>query len=175
MLNPRNIPGAWRQGPIACSSQWREKADETMKPRLAVARLLICGVLLVLSGCADSGGNGTNPKTANPNLVIGTVHVEILFGSDRSSIQNEVDCMNDTTVFSALQAAAEKGGYGFESTGVLKGDKFITSIGGVDNLAADGKNWIYQVNDVLGDKSSGVYAVQPEDRVVWSFGKYEPE
>ena len=43
------------------------------------------------------------------------------------------------------------------------------------NLAGDGKNWIYRVNGVLGDKGSGVFAVKPQDKAVWSFGKYEPE
>jgi hypothetical protein len=146
-----------------------------MKLKLAVSRLLIFGFLLALSGCTDSEGNGTNKNNSTTDLAIGTVQVEIRFGSGREGIQNQVDCMNDSTVYSVLQAASDKGEFAFESTGLLKGDKFITSIGGVDNLAGGGRNWIYRVNGVLGDKGAGVFAVKPQDRVVWSFGKYESE
>lgn len=146
-----------------------------MKQRITVAKLLVFAALLALSGCTDSAGVGTNQQSSTPDLAIGTVQVEIMFGSDRESIQSEVDCMNDSTVFSVLQAASDRAEFVFESTGVLKGDKFITSIGGVKNLAGDGKNWIYRVNGELGDKGAGVFAVKPQDRVVWSFGKYEPE
>lgn len=146
-----------------------------MKLKLAASGLLIFGFLLALTGCTDSGGNGTNKNNSTTDLAIGTVQVEIRFGSDREVIQSQVDCMNDSTVYSVLQAASIKGGFTFESTGLLKGDKFITSIGGVDKLSGDGKNWIYRVNGVLGDKGAGMFAVKPQDRIAWSFGKYEPE
>ena len=132
-------------------------------------------VLLAISGCSDSNGKGAGQENSLADLAVGTVEVEIVFGADREAIQSKVDCLNDSTVFSVLQAASDQSGFAFESTGVLKGDKFITSIGGVKNLAGDGKNWIYRVNGDLGDKGSGVFAVKPQDRIVWSFGKYEPE
>ena len=157
------------------SKQRVEKASKLMKLRLAASKLLIFGFLLALSGCTDSEGNGTNKNNSTTDLAIGTVEVEIRFGSDREGIQSQVDCMNDSTVFSVLQTASIKGGFTFESTGVWESDKFITSIGGVDNLAGDGENWIYRVNGVLGDKGAGVFAVKPQDRIVWSFGTYEPE
>ena len=146
-----------------------------MKLKLAASGLLIFGFLLALMGCTDSGGNGTNKNNSTTDLAIGTVQVEIRFGSDREVIQSQVDCMNDSTVYSVLQAASIKGGFTFESTGLLKGDKFITSIGGVDKLSGDGKNWIYRVNGVLGDNGAGMFAVKPQDRIAWSFGMYEPE
>lgn len=146
-----------------------------MKLKLAASGLLIFGFLLALTGCTDSGGNGTNKNNSTTDLAIGTVQVEIRFGSDREVIQSQVDCMNDSTVYSVLQAASIKGGFTFESTGLLKRDKFITSIGEVDKLSGDGKNWIYRVNGVLGDKGAGMFAVKPQDRIAWSFGKYEPE
>lgn len=152
-----------------------DEAIKAMKLKVTASKLMIFLVLLTLSGCTDSEGIGTSQKNAPANLAIGTVEVKIVFGSERESIQGEVDCMGDSTVFSVLQAAADEMGFAVESTGVLKGDKFITSIGGVENLAGDGKNWIYRVNGVLGDKGSGVFAVKPQDKVVWSFGKYEPE
>ncbi len=146
-----------------------------MKLKVTASKLMIFVALLTLSGCADSEGIGTNQKNASANLAIGSVEVKIVFGSDREAIQSEVDCMGDSTVYSVLRAASDKMGFAVESTGVLKGDKFITSIGGVENLAGDGGNWIYRVNGVLGDKGSGAFAVKPSDKVVWSFGKYEPE
>lgn len=145
------------------------------KLKVTASKLLVFVVLLALSGCSNSNGKGSGEENSPADLAIGTVDVEIVFGAEREAIQSQVDCMNDSTVFSVLQAASNKGGFAFESTGVLKGDKFITSIGGVKNLAGDGKNWIYRVNGELGDKGSGVFAVKPQDRVVWSFGKYEPE
>jgi len=146
-----------------------------MKLKLAASGLLMFGVLLALTGCKDLEGNRANQNKSKTDLAIGTVQVEIVFGSNREGIQSQVDCMSDSTVYSVLQAASDKGGFAFESTGLLQGDKFINSIGGVDNLASGGSNWIYRVNGVLGDKGAGVFSVKPQDRVVWSFGKYEPE
>ena len=78
--------------------------------------------------------------------------------------------------FSRFWSAQKNGELDFESTGREADKKFVTSIGGVDNLVAAGDNWVYRVNGKLGDKSSGLYPVEPGDELLWVFGKYsEPE
>ena len=62
----------------------------------------------------------------------------------------------------------------FEMTGGTDATTFIVSIGGVENEKSLGDNWVYRVNGKLGDKSAGLFQVQPGDQIEWSFGKYEP-
>jgi hypothetical protein len=47
---------------------------------------------------------------------------------------------------------------------------FVTTIDGIENQGADGKNWIYSVSGQVGDRSFAVYQLKPEDRVLWTFG-----
>jgi len=47
---------------------------------------------------------------------------------------------------------------------------FVTTIDGIENQGADGKNWIYSVNGQVGDRSFAVYKLKPEDHVLWTFG-----
>jgi hypothetical protein len=46
---------------------------------------------------------------------------------------------------------------------------FITSINGVANEGAGGRNWMYSVNGKRGDKSYALFELQPGDHVLWSF------
>jgi hypothetical protein len=47
---------------------------------------------------------------------------------------------------------------------------FLTTIDGVANEEADGRNWTYEVNGQSGDRSFAVYELRPGDRVLWTFG-----
>jgi hypothetical protein len=46
---------------------------------------------------------------------------------------------------------------------------FLTVISGVENQGADGKNWLYEVNGQVGDRSFAIYELRPGDRVLWTF------
>jgi hypothetical protein len=57
---------------------------------------------------------------------------------------------------------------GFGQTG--RGQSaFLTEISGVKNEGAGGRNWMYSVNGLRGDRSFEAYELQPGDHVLWSF------
>lgn len=75
------------------------------------------------------------------------------------------------TVLDALAAAkASSHGITFASTGSGE-TTFITQIDDLKNEGARGgkRNWTYEVNDKLADRSAAVYGLKAGDRVRWSF------
>lgn len=75
------------------------------------------------------------------------------------------------TVLDALSAAkASPHGITFASTGSGE-TTFITQIDDLKNEGARGgkRNWTYEVNDKLADRSAAVYGLKAGDRVRWSF------
>jgi hypothetical protein len=46
----------------------------------------------------------------------------------------------------------------------------LTSLDGVANQGADGKNWTFDVNDRPADRSFAVYELRAGDHVLWTFG-----
>jgi hypothetical protein len=46
---------------------------------------------------------------------------------------------------------------------------FLTSLNGVMNEGAGGRNWTYTVNGKYADRSFAVYELQPNDHVLWTF------
>lgn len=46
---------------------------------------------------------------------------------------------------------------------------FLTGMNGIENMGAEGRNWIYEVNGQSGDRSFAVYEIHPGDRVLWTF------
>ena len=132
--------------------------------------VLFASACCVFAGCEKESPSGAAKSGNSP--VAGTVQLEIQFNSDRKNIKVAVPCSADSTVFTILERARNMGDLKFKSSGLAAKDKFVTSIDGVDNLASAGDNWVYRVNEELGDKSSGLYSVSPGDQVFWVFGKY---
>jgi len=135
---------------------------------------LICLSLICLaSGCGQSESNTIDLASGK---VAGTVQLEIDYQSDRKNTTVDVPCSADSTVFKILERAQNLGDVRFEATGQSDpATTFVNSIGGVDNLANKGDNWIFLVNGDLGDKSCALISVKPGDEVTWVFGKYEPK
>jgi hypothetical protein len=46
---------------------------------------------------------------------------------------------------------------------------FLTSLNGVMNEGAGGRNWTYTVNGKYADRSFAVYELRPNDHVLWTF------
>ena len=46
---------------------------------------------------------------------------------------------------------------------------FLTSLNGVMNEGAGGRNWTYTVNGKFADRSFAVYELRPNDHVLWTF------
>ncbi len=79
------------------------------------------------------------------------------------------------TVLDTLETASKhRRGTKFKHTG-SGATAFVAEI---DDLKNEGggtgkKNWIYLVNDKLGDRSCGVFELKADDKVVWRFGNYK--
>lgn len=77
------------------------------------------------------------------------------------------------TVLGALEWAA-KHPHGIHFSGKGKGStKLISKIDDLKNSGADGKNWVFRVNDKLGDRSCGVFPIKANDRILWRFERYQ--
>ncbi len=134
-------------------------------PVIGLVILLLSGIL---AGC-DS--RPAAQKSSSSRVDTGTVQLEIDFGGRQKKISMDVPCSADSTVFQILERAREMADFSFSSTGTGE-TVFVRSIDGVENEGSDGDNWVYRVNEELGDRSCGVYPVQPGDRVLWVLGEY---
>ena len=130
--------------------------------------LFLLVVPLLLLGC----GPDTTLLEPEDAKVAGTVDLEIDFQSEKKKIQVAVPCSADSTVFSILTRAQNLGDLKFESRGSSPESRFVTSIGGVENQAAAGDNWVFRVNGELADRGCGEISVRPGDQVQWMFGEY---
>ena len=130
------------------------------------------GLVLLALGCGEGSSAVDNSNvsglTNKVDTAVGQVELKIDL-PEGDDISIDADCYVDSTVFSIMRDAKESGQVEFESRG--SGDTlFLTSIAGVENSGAGKGNWTFKVNGELGDKSSGVFKVKPDDKIDWSFG-----
>lgn len=76
------------------------------------------------------------------------------------------------TVMDAMLAAKEHPrGIRFEHKG-KRATALLTKIDDVENEGS-GRNWLYRVNGMPGDRSIGIYELKAGDAVLWKFDKYQ--
>ena len=128
----------------------------------------VCLLMFVIgaSGCESSSTNSTATSS-----VVGTVQLVIDFDGRRENVSVDVPCSVNSTVFQVLERARNMADLEFYNSGTGE-TTFVRSIDGIENEGAEGENWIFRVNGKLGDKSCGVFPVQPGDRVEWALGDY---
>ena len=137
--------------------------------------LLMLGMMV---GCDAAPSDSSHPvKGAVSNGAVsngaGVIQLEIDFVGRKENLRIDVPCQPPLSVFQVLESAQEQGNLTFESTG--RGETaFISAIGGVKNEGAAGDNWVFRVNQQLGDRGSGVFQVNSGDQLLWTFGKYTP-
>ncbi len=135
--------------------------------RFAIRLSLIA--IVAIAGCLGERGSVTAPTPPGK-----PVEVQIDFNGHGQNKQFHIDWSPNLTAFSCLERLQVDGKLKVTSRGTGN-QTMLTSIDGLENLWAAGDNWIYYVNDHLGDRSSTVSELQPGDRVVWRFGKYAPK
>jgi hypothetical protein len=130
---------------------------------LLVVSLSICAVLSARNAIAEPSKE-TEPKE--------TVKLVIDYGDGVQKVFASVPWTKETTVFSALEAAA-KHPRGIKFTHLGKGETVLVTA--IDELKNEGrgKNWLYEVNGKLGDRSCAVMSLKAGDSVLWRFGKYQ--
>lgn len=101
-----------------------------------------------------------------------TVKLTIDYGDGVQKVFVALPWKEKLTVFGALEAAA-KHPRGIKVAHQGAGETlFVTAIDDRKNEGR-GRNWLYEVNGKLGNKSAGVYELSAGDSVLWRFGKYE--
>ncbi len=131
-------------------------------------RLASLWLIVLLAGCSP-----TETQTSADGNTVGNCNLVIRFNGKSEDREFQVPCPLSSTVLTVMRSVPT-GSLEFEMIGATDATAFIVSIGGVENEKNLGDNWVYRVNGNLGDKSSGLFPVQPGDSIVWSFGKYEP-
>jgi len=105
-----------------------------------------------------------------------TVHLAVDYGDGVMKTIMDIPWTQGQTVLDVMNAAkARPHGITFEFRG-SGSSAFLTKI---DDLTSQGggagkKNWQFWVNAAYGNRSFGVYEVQPQDTVLWRFTEQGP-
>jgi hypothetical protein len=115
-------------------------------------------------------GQSTVPVVANETNQ--TVSLIVNFGDGRTREWTAIAWREGMNVDDLLAAAATRNGedvleFARQGSGA---SAFLTTLDGVANEGAGGRNWTYQVNGKRADRSFSVFELQPGDKVLWSFG-----
>jgi hypothetical protein len=99
------------------------------------------------------------------------VKLTIDYGDGVQKVFVAIPWKEKLTVFAALEAAARHP-RGIKVTQQGTGERLlVTAIDDVKNEGR-GRNWLYEVNGKLADKSAGVYELSAGDAILWRFAKY---
>ena len=129
---------------------------------------------LLIALVAISGCRRESQRPADTFAPGKTVEIQIDFNGHGQNKQFHMDWSPGLTALGCLERLQADGKISLASKGA--GDQtLLTAIDGLENLWAAGDNWIYLVNESLGDRSSAVFDLKPGDRVLWRFGKYAPK
>ncbi|MBC7853084.1 MAG: DUF4430 domain-containing protein [Pirellulaceae bacterium] len=100
-----------------------------------------------------------------------TVKLVIDYGDGVQTQFAELPWTKETTVLAALEAAA-KHPRGIKFTHQGKGETVLVTAIDDQKNEGRGRNWLYEVNGKLGDRSCAVMPLKSGDSVLWRFGKY---
>jgi hypothetical protein len=142
----------------ACNSWWR-------LPLLLA--IVLAAIVLMLRRAPEpvrrSPQISPENVAADPNAQ--SVRLAINFGDDREPMSLESHWHKGMTVADLLNSQPR---ISVASTGSGT-STFLTSLNGITNEGAGGRNWTYRVNDKHADRSFAVYELQPNDQVLWTF------
>lgn len=149
--------------------------------RPAIAR---SGLLFMTLACVMAMwlGAGIAPPDARAqatrsDAMVRSVELVIDYGEDVQKVYGLVPWKPDMTVQDVLNHARglpAPRGLAYQSNGT--GERaFLTSIDGLANEGggAERKNWIFEVNGVMGQSSFGVARVQAGDKIGWRFRTHD--
>ena len=134
---------------------------------LTNSRQRLClGLIAVLAVAASALG------ADEPAAPLKTVRLTIDYGDGVQKVFSGLPWKEEATVFAALEAAAKHPrGIKFEHRG-RGATTLITSIDDLKNEGR-GRNWLYEVNDKLGETSCAIAELKPGDAVLWRFDTYK--
>ena len=98
-----------------------------------------------------------------------TVSLEIHFGNGARRSFDALPWRQGMTVADLMRLARDfRPSIRYEQRG-KDAEAFLESLEGVEGGGDGQRNWLYRVNGELGDKSFGVFELNPGDEVTWSF------
>jgi hypothetical protein len=108
------------------------------------------------------------PPAATDRPVTGkTVSLTIDFGDGRPQEYEPIAWRQGMTVYDLTrETPRENRRLDVRGSGA---SAFLESLDGIANEGPAGRNWAYHVNGKPGDRSFGVYELQPGDQVLWRF------
>lgn len=139
--------------------------------------LLLAAVLLVLFGVAKFASPPKQQVAATKDQVWTpsaeptgqTVGLTIDFGNGASKVFAALPWRAEMTVADSL-AAARDFQPGIEFTQQGSGSTgFLTSLDGLENEGASGRNWIYRVDDRHAHQSFCLEKIEPGMHILWTF------
>lgn len=130
-----------------------------------------CLLAVAVSWMVHSRSRADEP-TQEPGAAKDTIKFTVDYGDGVQRQFTALPWKKETTVLTALEAAA-KHPRGIRFTHQGKGETLLVTA--IDDLKNEGRgrNWLYEVNGKLGDRSCAVMPLQAGDSVLWRFGKYQ--
>lgn len=133
-------------------------------------RLAVLGIVTILAACGttrQSAALAAEPKPTGP-----TLQVVIDYGDGSQRRYTAIPWHEGITVAESLQAVG-KHPRGVASRVRGRGElAFVESIDSIGNEGGTGKNWIFYVNDQMGEASAGATEVPQGGVVAWKFEVY---
>ena len=129
--------------------------------RIGLLILVACGLVLATA----PAGTADETKSKYVRLVID-------FGDGVEKHFTQLQWKDKMTVLDAMQQARQhRRGIRFEHRG--KGATLLlTQVDDVKNQGSGGENWIYRVNQKVGDRSIAIYPLKSGDTILWKFETY---
>ena len=141
----------------------------TMKRRIHVTTLVLLSLFCVAQVNSETEPKSRKQAQSAKSVVVLTID----YGDGAQKRFPMIPWQKEMTVLSALEwAAKHPRGIEIDVRG-KKSTTLITKIDDLKNGGADNKNWVFRVNDKLGDRSCGVFPVKPTDRILWKFERYQ--
>ena len=131
---------------------------------------LLVAIGLAYATAISQQANADPPK--EPEAAKDTVKLVIDYGDGVQKVFASIPWTKETTVMDALETAS-KHPRGIKFTHQGKGETALVTA--IDELKNEGrgKNWLYEVNGKLGDRSCAIMPLKAGDSVLWRFGKYQ--
>lgn len=139
---------------------------------LAVLLVVVIGIAQLL-GLQSDGTTSEKPDTAvwTPSTppTGETVSLAIDYGNGASKVFAALPWKAEMTVADLMQAASQfRPGIRFTQQG-SGASGFLTSLEGVENQGASGRNWIYQIGEKHAHQSFCLEKIEPGMHILWTF------
>lgn len=127
-------------------------------------------VLTVIALISTGWVAADEPQAANKAAK--SVRLTIDYGDGVEKVFRELPWKDGMTVFNALEAAAK------HRRGIKvmhQGSGATTLVTAIDDLKNEGRgrNWLFEVNGKLGEKSCALVRLEAGDAALWRFAKYK--